>query len=174
MPLREMLFAVAIIGIKNAKGSPELRLPYLKRKPSHFKNWYEILALYYIWLILKGVIMWVSTVELQDLLGKDTTHLLCAHFGGVAYYIPQVAKEEHQFARIIGMPAFRVLCSAYHGNNVTFPNGRRSEPKRAAIIKMLDEGHSLRHTALALGVSQRWVESVASQTRQNVQLKLPL
>lgn len=120
--------------------------------------------------------MWISQYELDTLLGKDAAKLLCSHYGGVRFYIPTVntVATNHPFAMLLGMRAMRALASAYGGNRITVPNGR-NEPKKSEILDMLEQGKGARATALALGVTERWVSAVAQQHAVSTrQLALPL
>ena len=117
---------------------------------------------------------WVSGPELADLIGKEAALALGRAFGGVSQYIPAEASPAHPFCRIIGLPAMRTLCAAYAGERIIPPNTRRPEPQKQAIVNLLEKGHSQRSIAMALGVTERWVQMVASAVRDDTQCRLPL
>ena len=118
--------------------------------------------------------MWVSLPELTGILGKDMAKTLCVVRGGVELYIPKAASATHDLARIVGMHGMVVLCAEFGGQTITVPNGKHPEPQKQAIVKRLEIGHSQRKIALELGVTERWVQMVASAVQGNTQCRLPL
>jgi hypothetical protein len=118
---------------------------------------------------------WIAEFELKELIGAKEAAELCRVHGGVSHYIQTEARAEHPFAPIIGMTAMRVLCRQFGGEWVTVPNGKKAEPQKAAIVERLEKGQTQAVIAAELGVTERWVQRVASSLRrQDTQLRLPL
>ena len=117
---------------------------------------------------------WISEPELADLIGKRESDLLCRTYGGISYHIPATPSPGHAFAPIVGMSAMRILCQSFPGQWIQFPNRRRAEHLKAVIVERLEKGHAQTAIALELGCTERWVQMVASATRDCSQYKLPL
>lgn len=116
---------------------------------------------------------WISLAELEEVIGKTNAALLCREFGGLSCYLPATPGPDHQFARIIGMPALSALAKYTGGWHLEMPNLRRAEPSVRRIREMLAQGLTHRVIARECRVTERWVREVASQRRE-VELRLPL
>lgn len=108
---------------------------------------------------------WVSIHELNDLLGAEKAKKLCEVFGGLTYYIPQKPRLGHAFYDFLGEAGLLALCMAYPSEKITLPNGKKAAPKKGEIIELLEQGKSIRETASALNVTDRWVKEVARGVR---------
>ena len=97
--------------------------------------------------------IWVSRPDLEALIGKDATDVLCMRHGGVSFYVPIRAKADTELAKLIGFGRSRALCEAYGGTFITVPLGNRREPHKSRIMDMLDEGKPLREIARNLGTT---------------------
>ena len=118
--------------------------------------------------------MWVSMVELEDLLGKDKARVLTASIGGIATYIPQEADISHNLAKLITLPGMQALCAKFGKSWITLPNGR-NEPYQGRILKLLGEGRKSRAAIAAeVGCTERYVYMVATIEPKQQQLTLPM
>ena len=108
---------------------------------------------------------WISWAELAGLIGNDAAQALCSTRGGVTLYVPMQADPAGEIAWIIGVPALRKLAQVYGGDMIVVPNRRKEGPRKSKILEMLDKGMAPRDIALALDVTQRYVEYLAKQAR---------
>lgn len=109
--------------------------------------------------------MWVSDVELADLLGRDAARIFTRTLGGQCLYVPAKADASHRIACIIGLRCMEILCASYGGENITIPNGREKNTARRRAIQMLQQGHSLSRVANACEITQRYAEMIAQELR---------
>lgn len=109
--------------------------------------------------------IWVNFANLQDIMGKDMATVLCRARGGVSFYVPKAAQAGHDLVRIIGVPAFRALVAVYGGEVIVVPNYRRGTPRKGTILKLLEQGVSMRDIAMRLDVTERYVEHIAACVR---------
>lgn len=110
--------------------------------------------------------MWVSEVELRDLLGVDTAKAFVRIMGGQRLYIPQNATPDHPLARTIGMIGMRGLCHAFAGETISLPSSRERDTAKKQIQRLLAEGKSHGQIAQACKVTHRYVEAVVQRLRQ--------
>lgn len=116
---------------------------------------------------------WVSRPELVEVIGQDAADTLCRACGGVPVYVPRRADPRSWLAGLLGPRALAALSAEYGGLRITVPNGRRPEPYKPAVVRMLEEGRPHEKIALELGVTERYVRLIASRTRRKaVQLSL--
>ena len=109
--------------------------------------------------------LWVSFGDLVDVLDKDMANVFCSTRGGLAVYIPKNPEEDMELARLVGFSGLRALSAVYGGETITTSNFRRGKPRKGQIIKMLEQGDSTQKIAMALDVTERYVEHIASVTR---------
>ena len=109
--------------------------------------------------------VWISYGELVDLIGADMAKILCISRGGVYIYVPKIESTDTELAKIVGIPALRVLTAVYGGEVIVVPNHRKGTPRKGDIIKMLDAGASAREIAIRLDVTQLYVEHVSTVSR---------
>lgn len=110
--------------------------------------------------------MWVSEVELRDLLGADTAKTFVRILGGQRVYIPQSATADHQLARTIGLMGMRALCHAFAGETISLPSSRERDTAKKQIKRLIAEGKSHGQIAAACKVTHRYVEAVVQRLRQ--------
>lgn len=79
----------------------------------------------------------------------------------VTLYVPKLMDAQGEIAKIIGVPALRLLSRVYGGEMVVVPNRRKDGPRKSKILDMLAAGTSARDIALRLDVTQRYVEYLA-------------
>lgn len=117
---------------------------------------------------------WVPLPELAALIGEDRARALARKHGGTPIYVPVKPCATHLLAFIVGMQAMVVLCSAFGGEYITVPNGRRAEPQKGDVLRRLEAGQSPSAIALELGITERYVRMVAARLPRMRQLTLPL
>lgn len=105
---------------------------------------------------------WVSEPELEDVVGREATRLLCATYGGIATYVPVAPQAEHPLARLMGMRALEALCARYGGQSIVTPNGRR-KAARKLIPALRKRGMQAQEIALECGVTERYVRLVLAE-----------
>lgn len=124
-----------------------------------------------------------SVSQIDDLpevlrLVAEATSFACAMklaqaCGGTRVYIPARPKEHHWLVKLLGQSdATRVaeaLVPAQSGMDILIPMGSHAslaaKHRRAACL--IDNGHSKRETARAVGLHQRSVERLAARMGQN-------
>lgn len=116
---------------------------------------------------------WISFGELSALVGARDARALCSAVGGVRIYIPKRPVPGHRLSGIVGAQALMKLCGHYGGMDVTFPNMRKNAPVKARAMAMLERGASSREVALSLGVTERYVSSLAGLVRGDWLTLLP-
>lgn len=116
---------------------------------------------------------WISYGELARIIGAEAAGRLCAAYGGVSFYVPKNPSPESSLVKIIGHPALASLARVYGGETITVPNHRKS-PSKARIIDMLGRGKSAREIALALDVTERYVQHLARNGGRRAARQFPL
>lgn len=104
---------------------------------------------------------WITMGELTMLVGEDSANALCSCLGGLHIYIPKKPNLSTRLGRVAGWQAMSLLCEAYGGREVTFPNRRRGEGQKKIIIEGLEAGLSVRQIAEQAKVTERYVRVVA-------------
>ena len=110
--------------------------------------------------------MWVSMRELEELIGEEKAYTLANTRAGVATYIPKTYTGRESLVDLVGLPAATTLAKAFGGEYVMLPNVRKREPKKREVLELLASGKPQREIALALDVTQRYVEQIAVQKRE--------
>ena len=118
--------------------------------------------------------LWVSQTELVSLLGADAARALCVTRGGISFYVPKEMDTRHPIAAVVGFAGLAALCAAFGGDCITVPNGRKAEPYKRAILRLLERGRSIPDIALEMGVTERYVRALAATMGKTRQLTLPL
>lgn len=109
--------------------------------------------------------VWISYGELVGIIGEDAAQALCSTRGGVSLYVPKLMDPQGDIAKIIGIPALRKLSQVYAQDYIVVPNRRKAGPRKAQVLDLLAKGMGARDIALALDVTQRYVEYVAQTAR---------
>lgn len=118
--------------------------------------------------------LWVSFGELCEIMGQEAAERLCAIYGGLSFYVPKRPWSETKLAAIIGHKQFAALARIYGGGEITIPNRRGKEPAKAKIIELIEAGKGAREIAIEMGVTQRYVESLAKGSKKRTGLlRLP-
>ena len=105
--------------------------------------------------------LWVSMVELVSIIGDGPARKLSRMYGGVRVYVPTTAHPEHALGVLLGMPGFTALCRAFGGESIFPPNGKKPDPHKDKVLKLLGEGKGPRDAALACGVTERYARRLA-------------
>ena len=104
---------------------------------------------------------WIAMGELVMLVGEDSARALCSSLGGLRIYVPKRPDLSTRLGRVAGWRAMALLCEAYGGEEVTFPNRRRGEGQKKIIMEGLENGLSVRQIAEQAEVTERYVRAVA-------------
>ena len=111
--------------------------------------------------------------QIADLIGPKATLALCRNLGGLTYYIPKTAKDNHPFAAVVGKDALDKLCQSYGGERLDLPRGENAY-KRAMVAGLLKQGGlSVREIAKQVGCTERFVSMVRNE-RGKAMKPLPL
>lgn len=118
--------------------------------------------------------LWVSYPELERAIGHDAAQTLCRVHGGVPVYVPYPDARGTGLEKIIGPGPTRALASFYGGGYITVPNHRRQEPLKPRVVAGIEAKRHYRDIALEVGVTERYVRSIARQMgmRKSYQLTL--
>lgn len=108
---------------------------------------------------------WISRPELEELIGREAADTLCRTSGGVPLHVPYSPDAGSRLGRLLGPGPLTALCAEYGGMRITVPNGRRPEPHKGAVIRLLEAGRPHGSIALELGVTERYVRMVAARMR---------
>lgn len=112
--------------------------------------------------------------NIAELIGVAASINLVRVWGGVRLYIPASAGIGHTIANVIGQQELETLCAEYGGETITLPaiNNVDMQLKYRQIKKLLAEGVSNRDVALRTGYTQRHIERIRRQFREDNQLDL--
>ena len=112
-----------------------------------------------------------SLQELTDVIGLTAALKLAAAFPGVPLYIPAKAEPDHRIAQIIGIDAFTALVKEYQQDTLKLPKVDAAERqiKHGMVKAMKREGQSNRTIALEMNYTQRHVERLVSNQRNDLQ-----
>lgn len=115
-----------------------------------------------------------SIQTLADIIGMEAALLLVKRFSGVPLYIPSASAKEHTIANVIGQEAFEKLAGYFPHETIRLPKYDSVERQLAhqKVVSMKREGQSNREIALALNYTQRYVEMLVSEHRDEIQLDL--
>jgi hypothetical protein len=100
--------------------------------------------------------IWISRVDLEDMIGEEAAEALLTEFSGRRIYIPAKVESE-KFSPIIGSVANEILSREFRGYEVCLPSLRKTPTKKERIITMLEAGHSADEIAVAAECSLRHV-----------------
>lgn len=115
-----------------------------------------------------------SLQDLADVIGLENTIKLIDRFPGISLYIPHKTTDSHVLVTVIGEASAEALCDAFGGNEVRLPklDSAKRQFKYHTLRKMKSAGCSNRIVAQVLQYSERHVERLASQFRNEHQLDL--
>ncbi len=115
-----------------------------------------------------------SLQELSEVIGLDEALKLAATYPGLPLYVPSTAKPEHAIAQIIGPGAFTCLVNHYGGDYIklTKIDAAARQIKHHLLKDLKREGISNRDIALQLNYSQRHVERLTSELKNENQIDL--
>jgi hypothetical protein len=108
-------------------------------------------------------------VDIAEVIGPECALLLVEHVGGISSYVPKEPDSGHKLARIIGLPALRLLAEMYGGEWLEVPKYAAAKSKKVKIRQLLKDGTSARETALKADATERWVTMVSKEMRNDAQ-----
>lgn len=97
--------------------------------------------------------------ELSAAISTHWAEVLCKYKGGVSFFVPKIARPDHEIAKIIGYGPMSHLCSIYGGEYITIPV---SGVQKEKILKLIAEGKTKASIAQECGVSERYVYLLSS------------
>lgn len=111
--------------------------------------------------------MWPSVLcELAELIGEELTLELARREGGLDHiYIPYTHTTEHPWAVVVGEDAWRKIVGAWGGQRIDLPRGMFLQPKKLAILELVEQGLTNRAIARQVGVSAHYVRYVRRLAR---------
>ncbi len=109
--------------------------------------------------------------ELCSVIGLDATLALAGHWPGVPLYIPATASAEHAIAEVIGLEPFRQLVKVYRTDTLHLPkiDAAVRQVKHRVVRQLRNAGRSNREVALMCGYTQRYIEMLNRQDRDDAQ-----
>lgn len=107
----------------------------------------------------------VSYADMVEVLGKDAARALHESRGGISIYVPMNPKPDHPLAQFIGLEALETLCAFAGGESLSLSNAGRHINK-PRILRMLEQGQSAATIALECGVTERYVNRLASDLKK--------
>ncbi len=123
---------------------------------------------------------WPFTLRgIAQSIGVDGAMSLVEHLGGLEYYIPVQATEDHELARVLGMSLFQRLARSHGGQRIAIPRDPYASAAKGQIMTLAEQGIDARTIARQVGVTQRYVRRVlelcpsAPKPADPRQLKLP-
>lgn len=95
-------------------------------------------------------------------IGYTATCTLVEWWGGKRPWIPVTLDEQHEFALILGMPAFRALVKAFGGTQLDVPTDHfREVIKRDRIVaNLIPRGLGSKEIARCIGLKERQVLNI--------------
>lgn len=108
--------------------------------------------------------IWISRVDLEDLIGPDAALALLTAYPGRSVYIPG-KRNLDKLVPIVGAVAAEVLQAEFSGCEIMLPVAAvRPRTLKDKIIKMLEHGHSYGAIVAKLQCTMRHVQGVASDS----------
>lgn len=102
--------------------------------------------------------------DLAVIIGFTATIRFSIWFGSRSHnvYVPHVASEEHDIAKLIGLPAMRRLVEEFGGEHLSVPSLHAAyvDKRNATIRDMLMAGVSPREIAGETGLTERRVQQL--------------
>jgi len=113
--------------------------------------------------------------ELIALIGIGATMQLINHRPGLPIYIPVVASEAHDLAKILGMHVFAQLVKNYGGDTLTPPNCKIAfaRVRHRNVLKLRNSGYSQTEVAGLTGLTPRQIRNIESaMPKEDLNLRL--
>lgn len=105
--------------------------------------------------------LWISRVDLEQLIGREAALALLTAFPGRRIYIPMKATAE-KFTAIVGSKANEILCNEFRGFDIMLPSSAiQPVTKKERIIPLLKAGRTYAEVAAEIGCTERHVAYVA-------------
>ena len=107
--------------------------------------------------------IWISRVDLEELVGVDATQKLLTAFPGRSVYIPRRSGAGLAVETAVGGAAFETLQAEFAGCEILLPSTAVKAPSlKSRIIPMLEAGLSYREIVNELQCTLRHVCGVAA------------
>lgn len=105
-----------------------------------------------------------SLDDVAAVIGFTATLRLVAWYGdtNAQVYVPETAVEDHEFARLIGLAAFRRLAEEWGGQHLAFPtlDAYEEDCRNRLVKQLLERGMSPREIARIVGLGERRVQQI--------------
>lgn len=112
--------------------------------------------------------------EIVDVCGHQAAIALTRSYGGRQLSVPRPDRmtEEHPIALSIGLTAARKLANARGGERLEIPSEVNAvlELRNEAVVKMFDNGDSIRSIGMDLGISRKWVRNILVRNHREAEL----
>jgi hypothetical protein len=95
-------------------------------------------------------------------IGVEGALLLVSSLGGLEYYIPRNATEQHPLSQLLGYERFRALMTSHGGIRIAIPRDPYAHLAKGRVIAMLEARVDPRTIARECQVTQRYVRRVAA------------
>lgn len=111
--------------------------------------------------------------DLVRLVGWEGAHALIKALGGIPFPVPKAADNNRagaaryaQLAEIVGEDGADKIIAEYGDDVLNIPNCRNAlaKAKNRAMVAYYDSGKTIEETALAFGVTTRWVSIVCKKS----------
>ncbi len=115
-----------------------------------------------------------SLQELGGLIGLGSALDLADAYAGIRLYVPGKATADHTIARVIGFDNLKVLCAHFGETPMRLPKIDKAikQIKRHLVLEMKEDGKSNSCIALTLNYTERHVERIVSELRNENQIDL--
>jgi hypothetical protein len=111
--------------------------------------------------------IWISRVDLEDLIGQDAALALLTAFPGRSLYIPRKHNAD-KLVPLIGAVAAEILRFEFGGCELTLPvSAARPRTLKDSIIELLEQGRTYGEIVAKLKCSTRHVQGVARDSGLN-------
>lgn len=113
---------------------------------------------------LPDLLQWIA-----DEVGLDEAMKLAHRFGGQSIWVSPDPKPDSPLALAFGLPAARKIGELLGSGEVRIPAAAAAalRARRAAILRLRDDGKSVREVAYLLGVSERCVWRHLARARRD-------
>lgn len=105
-----------------------------------------------------------SMVDIAETLGLRVALSLIQSFGGRDVKFPVDPAPDHPIIKALGENDGRAVCRFLGGDPIYIPHARPRRSARADILRLERQGMDRAAIASELGISTRWVRSVANRT----------
>jgi len=112
--------------------------------------------------------LWVSGIDLSQLIGRKKAEALLTEYAGRQVYIPIYASRQ-KFTPIIGERANEILSREFPGIDVSFPSTAGRPPSmKQRIQELIDQGRTCTEVVREIGCSERYFHMVSRNAGQAI------